>query len=603
VLRDWNGRTTSTYDAAGRLSTVTNPAGMRLTYAYDPVGRRATMAEPEGAKFTYLYNVADRLTRLANPQGQLTSYAYDAAGRLTSTLLANGTRASYTYDAADRVTRLANLGPGGVTLSSFGYAYDGVGNRQRVIEATGNRVTWSYDNLYRLTRELRSGSNSYAITYTYDAAGNRLTERNGGVPTTYTYGAANQLRRSQVPGGTTTYTYDGDGNLLTAQPQATARTTYSWDTENRLTRVVFPTGTADAFTYNGDGQRVQKVDSTGTTNFLWDGQNVLLEANAGNVIQAVYTLAPALYGDLLSQRRGGAASTYHFDGLGSTVQLSGATGSITDSYLYDSWGNFLTSTGSTVNWLRFVGRSGYYYDTDLAAYYLRARFYDPVLGRFVSRDPLGVDASTNLFIYVENSPLGLFDPSGMVCDPDPCAKSYWNEKSCTNNPPCPCNSTLTAKEVVDVEKAARDYLRSHGRNLACQLHIKRADCGVGKGMSWTCSTGNVQYRHQIYICISQDLNACQIDASLVHELNHALNFCNQKGAAGFVSIEDCRRKEKIAYTASCQRRTELECVPLSDRQKFIASCVNDGIEASCQASRENPCPTLIQTVFRGANTP
>jgi hypothetical protein len=82
----------------------------------------------------------------------------------------------------------------------------------------------------------------------------------------------------------------------------------------------------DTFTYNGDGQRVQKQDSTGTNNHVWDGQNMLLETNASDVIQVVYALEPVLYGNLISQSRGGVDSFYLFDALGSVRQLANVSG-------------------------------------------------------------------------------------------------------------------------------------------------------------------------------------------------------------------------------------------------------------------------------------
>jgi len=336
VLSDWTGAYTSTYDPDGRLSSVVNPAGLAVTYGYDAASQRATMNQPTGP-FTYTHDPAGRLATLVNPEGQVTSWSYDAASRVTANTLANGTQASYTYDNADHLLLLANLTSGGTTLSSFNYTYNPVGNRTQVVEADGDVVTWSYDQTYQLINEVRSGANAYNITYSYDGVGNRTLLLNGGAPTTSTYNVANELATSQTSAGTTSYTFDGDGNLSTSQAPANQWTTNTWDGENRLTQVALPSGIVDSFTYNGDGQRVQKQDSTGTTNHLWDGKNILLETNASNIIQAVYTLEPALYGNLISQSRSGVDSFHLFDALGSARQLYSARSRMRLSRLGRLW--------------------------------------------------------------------------------------------------------------------------------------------------------------------------------------------------------------------------------------------------------------------------
>ena len=146
-----------------------------------------------------------------------------------------------------------------------------------------------------------------------------------------------------------------------------------------------PTGIVDTFTYNADGQRVQTQDSTGTARQVWDLRNILLEANASNIVQAVYSLDPEFYGNLISQSRSGTVSFYLFDAESSTRQLASSTGSVTDSYVYDSLGNVLLASGSTVNPFRYVGKIGYYLAGDLSLYYLRARYYSPSVARFLSR--------------------------------------------------------------------------------------------------------------------------------------------------------------------------------------------------------------------------
>ena len=80
------------------------------------------------------------------------------------------------------------------------------------------------------------------------------------------------------------------------------------------------------------------------------------------------------------------------------------TGSVTDSYVYNGFGNIIASSGSTTNALRFVGQQGYVYESGLALYYLRARWYDPVTGRFLSKDPIGRgDRKASLPLHLEQS--------------------------------------------------------------------------------------------------------------------------------------------------------------------------------------------------------
>ena len=321
------GRTTTTYDADGRLQLVVNPAGLRLTYAYDAASRRKYLIEPEGARFTYVFDADGRTSYVANPQAQRATWSYDAASRVTGIHFANTTRASYfvrqrqpaaargqpDLDQHDALELLIRAGRALATACAWS-------NR------AGNRVTWSYDNTYQLKNEQRSGSNTYNITYTYDPVGNRLVLINGGVRTTSTYDAANELTKSQASAG-----IDDDHLRRERQPAAepdpsNQRTSYTWDFENRLTQVALPSASPNTFTYNGDGQRVQKQDSTGTTKHVWDGQNILLETDGSNIIQVVYTLQPELYGNLISQRQERDDVVLPVRRAGSTTQLANSTG-------------------------------------------------------------------------------------------------------------------------------------------------------------------------------------------------------------------------------------------------------------------------------------
>jgi hypothetical protein len=251
---------------------------------------------------------------------------HPAADRRTVKVLGNGARASFSYDNAARLTRLVNIKSSGVTISSFNYKYDNATNRTGVLEASGDRVTWTYDATYQLTHEKRSGVNSYDVTYTYDPLGNRLVKLDSGSPTTSVYDAANRITYGQDSTGRTTFTFDATGNQTQQKTPTLQITTSVWDFENMNTATILPTLSRVTLTYNGDQQRVEKDTASLTRKYVFDGQNILLETDGTNLTQAVYTLEPLDYGNLLSQRQNQSGTwvpiNYSFDGLGSTDSLT-----------------------------------------------------------------------------------------------------------------------------------------------------------------------------------------------------------------------------------------------------------------------------------------
>ena len=425
-VQDGTGTTTFSYDDANRLKTVIDPANKRITYTYNAAGQRRTMTEPGGGVFTYSYTDAGQLDWLVNPQNQPTTFAYDAAGQLTQKNLANGTLASHTYDSAGQLTNLKNQETtSGTVISSFTYTYDKVGNRTSVNEGSGNTVDWTYDDVYRLRNEKRAGSNAYNTTFSYDNVGNRTIEEEDGALTTYTYDGANQLSTSEDASGTTTYTFDNAGNQQVVQTP-TGRTTNTWDNENRRTSVVLPSGAITTSTYRWDGLRYTKQTAGGTKKFIFDGQNYLLETDASNVVQAVFTNSPVRYGNLISQYDPDSAEAvyHHYDALGSTRQLTDSSRSVVNTYIYDAWGQAVSTSESVSNFFRWIGELGYYFDDDVDGYYVRARHYDlrtdqwlsqDPRWKFISRDPIIYDAGdVNLYQYCRDNPLTHADPTGLV---------------------------------------------------------------------------------------------------------------------------------------------------------------------------------------------
>ncbi|MEX1098089.1 MAG: RHS repeat-associated core domain-containing protein [Planctomycetales bacterium] len=152
-----------------------------------------------------------------------------------------------------------------------------------------------------------------------------------------------------------------------------------------------------------------------TTKYVWSSKydNIVAETDGADAVQAIYTQEPALYGNLISQRRGSDTSYYHFDGLGSTRALTDSSQQVTDTNLYDAWGVEKASTGTTVNPFRWVGEKGYCTDSETGRLSVRERQFEPIIAVWVSLDLAGFINGLNRYLYAGNHPVLQRDPSGL----------------------------------------------------------------------------------------------------------------------------------------------------------------------------------------------
>ncbi len=167
-------------------------------------------------------------------------------------------------------------------------------------------------------------------------------------------------------------------------------------------------GNRVTFSYDPDGLRQRREDSSGSVDALWDGENLLAEI-AGGGTQASYAAGLDKFGPLVSQRRSGTSRFYLADELGTVHGLLDSSQSLTDSYVFGAFGDLVASSGSTTNPHRFVGGLGYYEDPDLDLTYVRARWYRPSTGSWLSVDPVPGEPP---FSYVGHAPTFRTDPSG-----------------------------------------------------------------------------------------------------------------------------------------------------------------------------------------------
>jgi len=398
---------TFTYDELNRLRSVTDTSlGKTIQYEFDENGNRSIVIDAEGGITKWEYDRNNRPVKVTDADGQVTRFEYDAAGRRTKVIYGNGVWTEYRYDASSQLTHMITRDRTNLTLQGWYYQYDLRGNRTSKTDHAGNVEAYFYDALGRLVQT--TYSDGRVVKWTFDAVGNRLAQDDNGSVTTYTYNSANQIQTLTSPtGAVTTFGFDGNGNM-THKNEPSGTTYFAWDFENRL-RQVNSTGGVTDFGYNAGGIRVFKESGGVRTDYLIDTVSVLAEYENG-VKKSAYVLGSRI-DEILNSKSEIGKYWYLADALGSVTALTDAAGRIIKTYRYGAWGEDFGVTGPEVrNPYRWTGRE--WDPTGLQ--YNRARYYASALGRWMNKDPFGMQDGPNAYVYVRDNPTTNNDPLGLL---------------------------------------------------------------------------------------------------------------------------------------------------------------------------------------------
>jgi len=414
--------TSLTYDVNGRATSGTDRNGTTLAYAYTPAGMLASITYPDSSQTTNTYDSLDRLTQLNDSIGT-SSFSYDADGRITGFTDADGFTLAYVYDAAGNITQITYPDTSTVT-----YAYDAANRLTTVTDWLGVQATYAYDQDGRLASFTHF--NGIITTYAYDAASRLAGIANSVASYQFTLdGDGNRINSAQTEPltpayslGSTVYGYNAQQNrLLSAGPLS-----YTYDNEGQLTNAggtgltfdynhrLIAIGSDTQFSYDGRGSRLVATRAGVTTHYIYDPWGNLMADADSNGVTHKY-----IYGKgLLALVTPSARYCYHFNGTGSTVAITDMTQAVVNSYAYDPFGQILGQQESVTQPFKYVGQYGVMAEPN-GLYYMRARYYDPTVGRFISEDPLGFGGGdVNLSAYVRNNPVNRIDPFGLQAGSD-----------------------------------------------------------------------------------------------------------------------------------------------------------------------------------------
>ena len=388
------------YDEMGRMIRKSASGRTLLALEYDKNGNKVRQIDVTGKLTGFDYDPMGQLLRLTDDGQELAVYTYNPDG--TPRAVAHGPiRQEYAYDLDKNLTGLT-VRSGETLLSQTGYAYDGNGNRIRK-QALDGTTLYQYDALNQLQRV---DYPAYSEELFYDKAGNRARRLVGGEEELYQYDPRNRLMALTRGGVTAPFQYDNAGNLLQDD-----KARYSYDAFNRTVKVETFDGNVQVNRYDAEGLRHEMEENGRLVRFIFHkGEAVVEHEENSNVIRLIR-------GSELIARSSDSESArtyYHYasDEMGSTTHIVDEQGNVHNRYAYDAWGKIEVKEEAIPNRFTYYGQQ---IDPITQQYYLRARFYNPVIGRFTQEDTYRGDG-LNLYAYCANNPVYYIDPSGYYKD-------------------------------------------------------------------------------------------------------------------------------------------------------------------------------------------
>lgn len=389
---------TTSYDHAGRILAKNG-----ITYEYDELGNQTKITYPSGRNVDYVYDANSNLTTADISGIGMTTYTYDKNDAITTTQLPNGVTETNTRDSLGRVTAMTMNNPT-QELHKYTKTYDSLGNMSGSsygLVAQQKTETYTHDAVNRLTN-VSSDITGNTTENDYNLA-NHLVKFDGKNVIADKIGKPEQI-------GTQELTYDVLGNRTNIQDSANSAhvETYEWSVDNLLESANKGTTTEVDYQYDAGGLLSTRTENTQTDNFIWDetATNALLLSDGDYEYVYGANRIPLAQVDLTDN----SIEYLHADINGSVIAVTGADGYLSGITNYGAYGK---RQGSAISRFGFAGE---WTDPTTTYTYLRARWYDPSTGSFLSKDPL-YEITQEAYGYANGNPLLMIDPSGLMIDP------------------------------------------------------------------------------------------------------------------------------------------------------------------------------------------
>ncbi len=425
-----------TYDSLNRVTGETQ-MGELVKYSYGVLNnlRTMTLQYPNQRILQRDFDILDRMSKIKQGQEVVSDVSHIGRSfRKLSQQFGNGDAITYLYDQGRRLTSKETRNQAENLINTYVYGYNKVHMKnfeQRGHDGDKGDV-FTYDEVYRLTGvKFNSPEPTNPATSLFETSKTvhldkvdnilKIVKTQGqDVSEITTTMEDNQAKLSQY----TTFdgwalSYDLNGNTTQKGGQS-----FYYDYRNQLVRAV-DNGVSTEFTYDALGRRIEKSTGSETVKYFYDGKQVIEERDGSNAVLKQYVYGSGIDEILRMDQYTGATATpyyYHTNAIGSVTAVTDGSGTLVERVTYDIYGMPTITDHATDpqnptivnhsvigNDILFQGRR---YDGETNLYYYRARYYDPIMGRFLQTDPLGYKDSMNLYQGFNMNGANYSDPLG-----------------------------------------------------------------------------------------------------------------------------------------------------------------------------------------------